>query len=188
MKSKQQTAREIMLLFLVKLGFHNVPVAKKIVKARKIISMMTGNPDFDKPSPDLETLKTNTNDLEAAEAAMDGSKIKTEQRNTALQTLTNNLKLEQLYVEATANGNVEMILSSGFDVRNPATKPVVLPAPVNLTAKGNGFEGQLQLKWQAVKGKDLYAVELTTDLTGKWQIVEQSTKASLVIKGLIPGQ
>lgn len=188
MKRKQQTAREIMILFLVKLGFANLSVSNKIIKARRIISMMTGNANFTTPSPALTTLTVNADALEDAEAAMDGSKLKTDQRNTALQTLTNSLKLEQLYVETVANGNTEIILSSGFEVRKPATKPAILPAPVNVLAKSNGFEGQLQLKWKAVKGKDLYVVELSTDLNGKWQMFKQSSKASVIVEGLNPGQ
>lgn len=189
MKITKHTAREVMILFLVKLGFTDLSVAKKIVKARKIITNMTGNAYFATPAPALSVLTTQTDALEAAEAAMDGSRLKTEQRNAALQTLTASLKLEQLYVEATANGNTEIILSSGFDLRNPATKPVILPAPVDVLARNNAFEGQIQLKWKAVKGKDLYVVSMSTDLSsGDWTMVAESTRARVTVSDLAPGK
>ncbi len=189
MKRKLQTARELFIMFLVKLGFSNTSVPVKIIKARRIISMMTGNASFGTPSPSLATLTTQTDALEDAEAAMDGSKLNTDLRNAALQTLSASLKLEQLYVEAIANGNTAVILSSGFEVRNPRTNPVLLPAPENLLAKPNGFEKQLKLTWKAVKKKDVYTIEMTADPTlNNWQIVAQSTKAKVVIEDLNSGQ
>ncbi len=58
MKTKKQTSRELFILFLVKAGMNNLNVSEKIVKGRRVISMMTGNPNYVTPSLHWQTLPT----------------------------------------------------------------------------------------------------------------------------------
>ena len=189
MKLKKQTAEQLLVLFLVKLGISNSPVAYKIVRARKILTLMKGNAYFPNPEPKLNVLDSAIAALEDAEAAMDGSKIKTEQRNMALNTFNAVMKQLQAYVEVTANGNVEIILSSGFEVRNHATKPVLLVAPVNVTAKVGALTGEIDMKWKSNRKAKLNVIEHSTDpVNGKWELAAQATKATITLTGYTPGE
>ena len=57
---------------LVKMGLSQMPIEKKIVKTRSIVSSMTGNANFGTPSPTLATITTNVNAVEAASIAAKG--------------------------------------------------------------------------------------------------------------------
>jgi hypothetical protein len=82
-----------------------------------------------------------------------------------------------------------MILSSGFDVRSDRTKADILPAPVNLRVTNTQIEGQLKLKWNAVKKKNLYAIVQAVDAPVlMWEPAGESTKASITINNLVGGQ
>jgi hypothetical protein len=182
------TLPQTVIFFLVKLGFKDSSVAAKIIRGRKIIENMTGNPYFTTPIPTLNDFSKLVDNLEAAEAAMDGSKIKTEQRNNTLQLFEAGIKQLQSYVEVTANGNTEQILSSGFEVRNPATKPQILPAPTIMKVYSNGQIGQLVVKCKSIKGCKLYVFEICTDLNkGDWMEAGASTKAGITIEKLQSG-
>ncbi len=185
---KNRKQRRFLIFFLVKLGLSNKPVAQKIIKARTIIANMTGNAYFPTTNPPIANLTTVTDALETAEAALDGSKIKTEQRDMALAAFEAVIKQLQSDVENIADGNVEKILSSGFDVRNPRTAPVILPAPVALTAVSTGISGQVKIRWQAVKGAKSYPVQVSADGGANWTMAAASTKATVIVEELTPGQ
>jgi hypothetical protein len=97
-------------------------IAMLIAFLRNIIEMMTGNADYPTPSPTLATMTTAVDDLEAKnQASMNGGRVEIALRN-ASQAMTLNLA-RQLgnYVESTANGALEVLLSSGFEaIRAPS--------------------------------------------------------------------
>ncbi|MCX6200225.1 MAG: fibronectin type III domain-containing protein [Bacteroidetes bacterium] len=186
MKKKKQTARELFILFLVKAGMSNIPVSSKLVKARKVVTMMTGNANYTTPIPSLSTITTVTDALETAEVAMDGSKIKTQQRDLALNLFQIDMNQLQAYVETTAKGDVEKILSSGFEVRNPATKAVKLSAPVEITVIA--LSSALNIKWKTNKKAILNVIQVSTTSDGKgWDLGGETTKSTITINELTPG-
>ena len=188
MKTEQTTA-PVFILFLVKLGLKDQSVANQIVKGRRVLSMMKDNDRFPHPSPSLAEFTALSDQLEEAEAAMDRSRLKTEKRNAALKLFTGAFKNLQAYVEAVANGNQSIVLSSGFELRNHNTRSLILPAPVGVKAYRNGFSGQVGLKWSPVKGKKVYSIEMADSLvSGNWVPAGYSTKAKVTVTGLTPGQ
>ena len=190
--AKNRKQRRTVIFFLVKLGFTNISVAEKVIKANKIVTMMTGNANFTTPSPTLASITALSVALSAAESAMDGSEIKTEARNNAEAALELALGKLQGYVQSVCGTNAEMILSSGFDVRNPRTNPAVLNAPEGITAESTQIEGQIKLKWKPVKGSKLYVIESANDsfppIPITWEVTSQSTKATVTFNDLQPGQ
>lgn len=189
MKQNLTTAKNLFIMFLVKKGMSNNSVAEKIVKGERIITHMTGNSWFPTPIPTLVNYRGLIDALAAAEAAMDGSKLKTEIRNQALADFTAGTNQLQSYVETIADGNTEVALSSGFEVRNPATKPLLLNAPENVTGRGGKLTGDIFLKWKTNRKAKVNVIECTKDpLNGTWEIVGQTTKSSITISGNNPGQ
>lgn len=183
------TKAPVFLLFMVKLGFKDQSVSNQLIRGRRIIDKMEGNPRFTSPSPSLAELTVVTNKLAAAEAAIDRSRIKTEQRNTALKVFTAKFKQLQTYVEATANGSSEAVLSSGFELRNHNTRSCILPAPVGVKAGYTDLGGEIKVRWKPVKGKEMYSIEIADDLlAGNWKFAGYSTKAKLTVANLEPGK
>ena len=57
---------------LVKMGLSQMPIEKKIVNTRFMVTSMTGNANFGTPNPTLATITANVNALEAASIAAKG--------------------------------------------------------------------------------------------------------------------
>ena len=71
----------------VALYLHNKSVALLILFTRYIITMMTGNPHFVTPDPALADVSQAATDVRKAQEAMDGSKIKTVERDKKVAIL-----------------------------------------------------------------------------------------------------
>lgn len=93
------------------------------------------------------------------------------------------------YVDAASEGDPEKILSAGLGVRNRASKPQPLPAPVMAGSQVTQIPGELELRWSAVPGARTYLIERTTDAmaaTG-WTNGDSATKTKAIVKGLAQG-
>ena len=92
----------------------------------------------------------------------------------------------QAYVQNVANGDVEKILSSGFEVRNPNTKPVKLAAPDKLTIVA--LSSAVTLKWKANPKSKMNVIKMSpTGLPASWDLAGEATKSSITISELTPG-
>jgi hypothetical protein len=151
---------------------------------------MTGNANFTTPIPTLASVTTAADALEAKQEAMDGTEIKTYERNVAEAVLDDLVSKLQGYVDAVSGKDAGKVLSAGFEVRNPRTKAVILPAPQGLQADMTKIDGQIKLKFQTVKKKLYYRVEVALDFPGmlNWTIAAESTKSTVYINDLNPGQ
>ena len=191
-KLTRKQKKAIFILFLAKLGYQAMTPTEKVSKARQIVIAMTGNPNFTTPMPTLASITSAADDLDAAQIALDGTKIKTAERNTAEDLLDTLMSGLQGYVGSICLNDVEKTLSSGFDIRKANTKAEILPAPIGLTAVSTQIEGQVKLKWICAPGsKLLYMVQCTPDVspmpTPTWDLVAQSSKAVVIIENLTPG-
>jgi hypothetical protein len=174
----------------VKIDFVNKSVPEKIAKARLYVSRITGNSNFTTPTPPLETVTTATDELETAyEQAQGGGKTSKQilsEKEAALNKLMSTLAA---YVQAATAGNELKILSSGMDVRKERTKQGELPAATGLLATVGTTPGTILCKWDPVKGKASYRIEIATDLTGaEWKFAGNSTQAKFIIEGLESGK
>lgn len=177
----------------IKLGLNRLPVADKIILADKIVTSMTGNPNFVTPVPalvDLTAAKT------ALQAANNDAQIQRQQSKTATEVAADaakalDLKLTQtaLYVENVSAGDVAKILSAGMDVKDAAAPIGQLRAPMNLYAEVGGGDGEIDLNWEPVRGANSYKIQMTTDpnVPDSWAFKMNVTESFAVIKGLTSG-
>ncbi|MEX8517836.1 MAG: hypothetical protein AB3X44_04850 [Leptothrix sp. (in: b-proteobacteria)] len=85
-------------------------------------------------------------------------------RTEARRNFTDLLKRTATYVEFTANGNTEMLHSSGFEMRPETTRsPATAPGPV-LDLRGNPTEhsGRIELHATRTPGAQAYEMQSTT--------------------------
>lgn len=175
----------VMVLFMVKLGYGNMTPLQKVSKSEYIVSKMTGNPNFPTPVPSLADVTIASDALKLAQNSLDGSKEKTNTRNLREKELDSIMKSLQNYVEFIANGNTEIILSSGFDV-NEVKNPIgLLPFPADFTAVNTPVAGQIKLKWKAVKKRLEYTIQYSLNIEDSTQTVTVNcSKTNLLLTDL----
>jgi hypothetical protein len=106
-----------MKLKRILLSFCRFAVATLIVFGRSIVSKMTGNSFFTNPDPKLDDVTTAIDDVETKAAlAKDGSKLAKSNLKEAKKVLINMLRSLAWYVEKTANGVENILISSGFEL------------------------------------------------------------------------
>ncbi|MBL0308814.1 MAG: fibronectin type III domain-containing protein [Bacteroidetes bacterium] len=179
----------IIIFFVIKLGLKNKSVAEIIILARRIITMMTGNPNFPIPNPTLADLILATDALEAAQTDMDGARSKTVVRNLRLKELKRLLALLYTYVEHISMGDVVIALSSGFEMRATRNPIGILPAPATVEVKNTVVTGKVSLRWKKVEKSSGYWIEWTQDITmSVWPNAKTSKKAKVDIADLTLGE
>ena len=175
--------------FNVRLGITRITPTALVEKCRNHVTMLTGNAAFATPTPTLLVLTAACDTLDTANQAYDFNRGKTEKetRDKAFDELKDLVRELGGYVQANCNNEKDLILSAGFDVRRIATPLGPLPAPGNVRALVTAFPGRLELRWQGVRGRLIYAVYMTDtdplDPAG-WKLLTQTSKNRYTVEGL----
>jgi hypothetical protein len=171
-----------------KLGFSELSVPQKILKARLFVTLLTDNENFPNPDPTLKQIGDAATALEIAyNEAQDGGKTKIAAAKAAEQTLDNIIDLFVDYVQFVSKGNETIIRSSGLDVRGAKSAPQDLPMVLNLMAETTLNDGEIHLSWERISNSKVYKIETSTDGTSSWQYIGESTKASITLTHLPSG-
>ena len=148
----------------VKVGLRNLSVPQKIAKATAIVNQMTGNASYPTPNPALADVTTKTTALDAANSAAEALKQASKAQTVLLNLTEDELDalLNQLadYVNNTAAGDEQTILSSGFDVIDTTGDVEPLYAPEDFHGTTGDEVGEANLMWNRLKnvGKHTYNV------------------------------
>jgi len=172
---------------IVKMGLSRIPIEKKIVKTRFIVTSMTGNVNFTTPSPTLATITANVNALESASlAAKGGGKDDTANMYAKEVTLDLSLKSLGAYVEGIANASPvnarAIILSAGMEVKAKGSH-----AAVDFAVQPKG-QGTVKVICKA-SPRAVYEFQMTTDPTNaaSWERISSSTRGRIVKSELNSG-
>lgn len=116
-----------------------------ITDTQTIITDLTGNVSYPTPAPTLVAITTALDEFTIALAnAADGGITLTAIKNDKRAALVVLLRNLANYVQVTCNGDLTVLLSSGFPIQKPQRSPIgVLPAPVNLAVSLGELSGQL---------------------------------------------
>jgi len=141
--------------------------------ALSIIDHMTDNPNFPTPVPSLtEVTAAVTEYTNALSGAKSRDKAQVELKNIKKAAMITLLKSLAAYVTFTANGNRNVIATSGFDISKEGTTPSVMSAPTNFKMTVGKTSGQAFSSVGGVKGIKTYAHQYTADPmtdTSVWQ-------------------
>lgn len=156
------------------------------IKAESIYNSMLGNNHFSTTIPVItEVENAVTSYKNALTAAQTRGKNEVAVKNQSRIALTKVLKQLANSVMATANGDLIMLVSSGFDLsRNGESLQLAKPGSIQLSDGKNS--GELVVKVPGVKGARTYNFQYTPDpLTGssEWK-QELSTSCRHTIKNL----
>jgi hypothetical protein len=95
--------------------------------------------------------------------AAGGGTLLTSVKNDKRAILVALLRQLASYVQVTANGDMSVLLSSGFPIQKPQRQPIgVLPAPLNLTVTLGSRTCELHANAAPVAGAAIYNWRLTT--------------------------
>lgn len=151
---------------------------------------MTDNDSFPSPSPTMEVFSAAVSEYVtqlAKAATRDANAIAAKNaRRAELVALCEQLGNS---VATTAQGNVELLVSSGLPLRKKR-QGVVLSAPSNFRISNGVNSGELEVKVDGQKGATGYGFEYTEDpLTAESVWVRTLCSTSrCTIKGLMPGK
>jgi len=160
-------------------------------KVTTILKWMTGNDKYKTPSPTLDVVQTAFDAYKVATAdASQGGKENTAIRDARRAELVALLRQLANYVSATANGDMETLLSSGFPTQKPTRTPIgPLPAPHAPTVAQGPVTGSMISVVSPVLGAFIYNWRLAlASAPTVFVRTAQTTSARTTAYGLTAGQ
>ncbi len=179
----------------VKVGLNGLGVSAVVMKCFNIHDAMDGNGNFPSPNPDLVTYLAAVNRLGDAQSKVmsEGGKNNTVLRDVALSELRRLTSQLATYVNNVGNGDEEILLSSGFELRAQPAPVGVLPPPndIRLTAEGIPL-GSVRLYHRGNPKRKTYHYQCREYKEGAgpeagWLPLVTSTDRSYMFAGLIGG-
>jgi hypothetical protein len=160
-------------------------------KVTAILQKMTGNAAYPSPLPTLATVETAFDAYKVAAAnAVKGGVQATLARDARRSELVSLLWQLASYVSATANGDPETLISSGFPAQKPGRAPVgPLPAPDAPVISQGPRSGVLKAVTAPVRGASSYNWSLSLESDPDTDVqTAQTTGARAAFSGLTPGK
>jgi len=171
-----------------------------LAKAGTIVTALTANVYYPEPwavqVPTLaELTAAYTAYLDCYHAALSHDSIKIMLRNDARQALTELVKRLVPYLELVAQGNTQILATTGYDLRNDIVRGgggEILPAPTDFRVEHGVKRGSLLVHVARLAAAGSYEVQTTQGdpaIEDNWHHVLSSlTTAHILLEGLIPGQ
>lgn len=179
--------------YIVKLGLDRITPAALLVRARNMVSNLTGNVDFPTPVPPLATVTAAADELEAAINAHDQNPGpgETTDRNLAFGALKGLVIDLGGYVQSASNGDLAKIKSAGCVVRSSPSPIGQLPSPKDLLALATPYAGRIEIRWGGVKGRNTYSLDICEgdpNVPANWSLLTLTSKNRHTAEGLESGK
>lgn len=162
-----------------------------ITDVQGAINGLTDNPNFATPAPTLKAVSTALAAFTTAvAAAVNGGRELTAIKKAKRAELVSLMRQLASYVTVTSNGDLTVLLSSGFPYQKPVRTPVgILPAPVAPTLKLSAKSGQLDASISPIYGAASYNWRVAlASAPATFVQNAQTTSARTSFQGLTPGQ
>lgn len=178
------------------LGFQRVSDENLVTLADTVIRAMTDNDSFLDPSPKLEDVEVVKDSFIAklARARRKGSPYDTARKNEVREDLEKILSQLAFYVNTTADGNLSILLSSGFDI-SKYRSAILSPKKIEFVRLSDGRNsGQMVLTFERIEKSRLYEYRVSDEKDAEGEIVwgEQvymtTTSQNNIIQPVTPGR
>lgn len=165
---------------------------QKAAQAHTINNLMANHvTEFPAPKPTLTAYNGAANNVDARLATISIMEQNLETERTLLTddvaTLDNLTTQLASYVENQAAGDGAIMELAGFKLANPPVPIGQLPPPQDLRAQTASVDGDIKLRWKAVRGTKSYFVECATNPSGPWNQIDVTSRASATATGLVAG-
>jgi hypothetical protein len=161
-----------------------------ITDVKTIITSLTGNPGYASPTPELTVVQAALDDFSTAFTnAADGGRTLTAIKDGCREALAALVRSLANYVEQACDGDLSVLLSSGFPIQKPQKFPIgPLSTPFNLRLKLGAVSGALSATVSPVYGVStynwrIYAASAPTVILQ----TAQTTGGNTGFTGLTPG-
>jgi len=159
-------------------------------KAKTVVLSLTGNLNFPVMTPTIaEFTITQTNFSNALEKATSGDRQLIALKNQAKDDLLNAMRQLSMDVDAQANGDKALLISSGFDLGSSGDSTSVLGLPSDFKISDGINAGELKFSCKRAVNAVSYILEYTDELPTEetqWKIQPSSTR-ELTVRGLHSG-
>jgi hypothetical protein len=174
----------------IKLDHTRLDTPAYIVRMREISTALAAAPTFAPLAAKLppfnalvDTLETKSTEYEAAVQA---AKTVLTERDTARVAVEDAARALASASEGETSDEAAL-QGGGWHLRGVATVVGPMPAPQNVTASGGDMDGEVDLSWEPVDGRDTYLGEHGTSATGPWTQFYVGKKSSATATGLTSG-
>lgn len=174
-------------------GFINYSAPKLAELANRVIQNMSADARFDSLKPDVDSVKALYDDFQAV-LGLSTFNRSSEALTTAQSALSSKMRILGLKVEVEAGDNIQLVIASGFPVRQERKAPLKnanlllsKPLGVNVFKKEGDPVGMVRLKWEAVEGAVNYGVEYQVKGSDEIKNGTYNTRLGAIITDLTPG-
>ncbi|MCC7501268.1 MAG: fibronectin type III domain-containing protein [Flavobacteriales bacterium] len=145
-------------------GTKRLKPAELAARGRLHVSMMTDNPAFPDPTPSLDELAHACDVLAMASQVYSFNKGRPDLsfRKTAYQEVKQKIAGLAGYVQSMIKGDHALAMSAGFTVKKKRQPSVPVQAPRRVVARRTLYPGRIELRWSAVKHRQMYEVQIRT--------------------------
>lgn len=177
-------------------GFTKLSDENLLILAETVMGAISSNPYFPNPEPSLDEVEPVLEDFreKLATARRRGSPYETAEKNAAREIMERKLSELAFYVNKTAQGNLPVLLSSGFEV-SKFRRSVLPPEKIwNLRVTDGSNSGQMVLNFDPQIGTRLYEFRFTDEkdehgeLLWNKKTVRTSSSRNNLIQNLVPGR
>jgi hypothetical protein len=177
----------------VKLNLNGLPDTQVVQRCNDIKTALTGNASFATPIPTTTAfgalITAAQAKLTTADNAQTASKQATSDKDGAIAALLAAASQLATYVDLTANGDENKILSAGMDIR-AQRQPTALPTPVaNLSITAGDNTGEVDLHWDPAQNARSYEIHTSADPVSdaSWKSQPTVTKSKTMISAMPSG-
>jgi hypothetical protein len=156
----------------------------------RILAAMTGNASYPAPAPTLASLTTAHDAFVAAVQANDGGTKAVVARNQARAALALAMRRLAAYVQHACDGNLLVLLSSGYPAQRQRSVGVVGPllAPIGVKLRRGNASGQVIARCAQVRSARLYQWRYAiAQAPTMWTIEDTTSTVAYTFTGMIPG-
>ena len=175
----------------VKVGASRMTDEEVLAFVNNVIASGTGKPELLTIDPSLTDLTTAATEADAAQVAegtaLDVLNTKSTTRAEKFAVLRTVLTdfaqaADTEYAHDTAD-----LQAIGLPVRSLRQPVGLLPAPANVRSESGAHEGCIVVRWNKVRGRQVYHVEMAPAPTGPWTQIYSQGDVQTTCAGLTPG-
>lgn len=163
--------------------------------AGRTLASMTNNANFPNPRPDMDEYAVLVNDYREKHeiASNGGSRFEKEARDNAKAAVGQAMKELAFYVNTVANGNREILASSGFELVPDRVSSKVPGIPYNVRLLDGNVSGEMRFVFGALQAaweyEYCYATSVDEHGVPEWGETIRTTNSRLnYIQELTPGE
>jgi hypothetical protein len=136
------------------------PVEEQNTKGQNIYDKMSLNPLLNQPPVPYVTFLGQIDAQKVAiKNALNGGKLEKAILDNATKAFQATVRSYQFYVNSKANGDIEVILGSGFDVSKEPTPVGEMPKATLRWVRNTGKEGEVKIRVNSIRGKQFFEVQ-----------------------------